>query len=136
MTLLRLAAPAEPQAEAALRAFELVLLKGTGVLPDLSRVTLTQQPVNDEARYTLLPEAGIGAPRANEPDLPGALLVELQAALGGARLDSLQARCAQALPQLKPMLRALLHYHLGSSPLRTRQVMLDLQSLERRASPT
>jgi DNA repair protein RecO (recombination protein O) len=28
------------------------------------------------------------------------------------------------------MLRALLHYHLGTPVLRTRQVMLDVQSLE------
>jgi DNA repair protein RecO (recombination protein O) len=29
------------------------------------------------------------------------------------------------------MLRALLHYHLGTPVLRTRQVMLDLQNFER-----
>jgi DNA repair protein RecO (recombination protein O) len=36
-----------------------------------------------------------------------------------------------ALPELKTALRALLHYHLGSSVLRTRQVMMDVQNLER-----
>jgi len=35
------------------------------------------------------------------------------------------------LPELKTLLRALLHYHLGTPQLRTRQVMLDLQGLER-----
>ena len=34
-----------------------------------------------------------------------------------------------ALPELKALLRGLLHYHLGSSVLRTRQVMLQLQGL-------
>jgi DNA repair protein RecO (recombination protein O) len=33
-----------------------------------------------------------------------------------------------ALPMLKTVLRGLLHYHLGHKPLRTRQVMLDLQT--------
>jgi DNA repair protein RecO (recombination protein O) len=33
------------------------------------------------------------------------------------------------LPELKPQLRALLHYHCGVPTLRTRQLMMDLQSL-------
>ena len=37
----------------------------------------------------------------------------------------------QELPQLKGMLRTLLHYHLGTPILRTRQVMLYVQNLER-----
>ena len=44
---------------------------------------------------------------------------------------SLTLLYALELPALKNLLRAVLHYHLGSSPLRTRQVMLDLQKLER-----
>ena len=31
--------------------------------------------------------------------------------------------------ELKPQLRALLHYHCGVGTLRTRQMMIDLQSL-------
>jgi DNA repair protein RecO (recombination protein O) len=31
--------------------------------------------------------------------------------------------------ELKPMLRALLHYHCGVSTLRTRQMMIDIQAL-------
>jgi hypothetical protein len=34
-------------------------------------------------------------------------------------------RCAE----LKPQLRTLLHYHCGVKTLRTRQMMMDLQSL-------
>ena len=38
---------------------------------------------------------------------------------------------AWTVPELKSMLRALLHYHLGSPVLRTRQLMLDVQELGR-----
>jgi DNA repair protein RecO (recombination protein O) len=31
--------------------------------------------------------------------------------------------------ELKPQLRALLHYHCGVSVLRTRQLIMDLQAL-------
>jgi DNA repair protein RecO (recombination protein O) len=31
--------------------------------------------------------------------------------------------------ELKPQLRALLHYHCGGGTLRTRQLMMDIQSL-------
>ncbi len=120
--------------EAALRAFELRLLKEIGVLPDLSLVTLTQQPVQQWHRYTLLPEAGVGAPRAGEMDVSADTLIGLQAALEHGSLAALQQACAPVLPALKAQLRGLLHYHLGSAPLRTRQVMMDLQSLERPSS--
>ncbi len=44
-------------------------------------------------------------------------------------MAALQQACAPVLPQLKSALRGLLHYHLGGKPLRTRQVMLDVQKL-------
>ena len=37
--------------------------------------------------------------------------------------------CADAAMALKPQLRVLLQYHCGSPVLRTRQLMMDLQSL-------
>jgi DNA repair protein RecO (recombination protein O) len=118
--------------EAALRAFEVSLLKEIGLLPDLSLVTLTQEAVRDDSRYTLLAEAGVGAPRAGDAALlPGHVLICLQAALEHGSLEALQQACAQALPELKIVLRGLLHYHLGSPVLRTRQVMLDVQALDR-----
>ena len=128
-TLPGLASNDEAQVQAALRAFELSLLSQVGVLPDLSVVTLTQQPVSERARYALLPEAGVAAPRAGENELSGADLVGLQAALQHGSLGALQQACAMVLPELKSVLRALLHYHLGA--LRTRQVMIDVQNLER-----
>ena len=125
----------DPVVEAALRAFELRLLKEIGLLPDLSQITLTQQAVQLERRYTLLPEAGVAHTREGDADLTGNTLIGLQAALQHGGLAALQHACTPALPALKTQLRKLLHYHLGNAPLRTRQVMLDLQGLERPSSP-
>jgi DNA repair protein RecO (recombination protein O) len=130
-TLPALSAVDDPSIEAALRAFELRLLKETGVLPDLSQVSLTQQPVQQDQRYTLLPEAGVAAALAGEMGLTGDRLIGLQAALEHGSLAALQQACAPALTALKMQLRGLLQYHLGSAPLRTRQVMMDLQGLQR-----
>jgi len=121
----------DAQVQAALRAFEMTLLKETGLLPDLTLVTLTMDEVREEAGYALLPEAGVTVTRSVEPPIPGAVLIGLQAALTHGSMPALQQACARALPELKTMLRALLHYHLGTPVLRTRQVMLDVQNLER-----
>ncbi len=135
LTLPALAAPTDAQREAALRAFELLLLRHTGVLPDLAHVTQTQQALQPDARHALLAQSGVVAlAGGDEPALSGRVLLELQAAIDADDLDALRAACLGELPALKGLLRAVLHYHLGSSPLRTRQVMLDLQKLER-ASP-
>ena len=130
-TLPGLAGGDEAQAEAALRAFELTLLREVGVLPELSLVTQTQEPLAAAGRYALRAESGLGEPRLADASLSGAVWVGLQAALEHGSMAALQQACAGALPELKLMLRALLHYHLGSTPLRTRQVMMDMQSLER-----
>ena len=45
-----------------------------------------------------------------------------------APFDAVLRAAAQA-PELKPQLRHLLHYHCGVSALRTRQLVLELQSL-------
>lgn len=144
--LAALAAPEEAQRQATLRAFELRLLRETGVLPELAMVTATQRPVRDEAVYRLDPEAGIvGVAAAREPG-PG-----LEAALGGAPLRALEealaqagqpggaaallGACAAAGPALRLLLRPLLHYHLGSSRLRTREVMQEVRRLLESAAP-
>ena len=117
--------------EAALRAFELTMLKEIGLLPDLSVETSTQVPVDPDIRYSLLADAGVTTPRSGEPSVTGATLVGLQAALEHGSLAALQHVCAGAVTELKGVLRAQLHYHLGSSILRTRQVMIEGQNLER-----
>jgi len=129
VTLAALAKGDDVEAEAALRAFELTLLRETGVLPDLSLVTLTQQPLQADSSYVLLPDAGVVATRDDEASISAGTLVQLQAALQYGSTAALQQACTAALPALKTALRALLHYHLGSSTLRTRQVMFELQRL-------
>lgn len=128
-TLPALSGREEVRVQSALRAFEIMLLQQVGVLPDLSLVTATLDAVRPDSRYALLPEAGIAPARADDASVSGAALIDAQAALLHGSLVAVQQACAQALPDWRGLLRGLLHYHLGASTLRTRQVMLDLQSL-------
>ena len=59
--------------------------------------------------------------------MTGATLTALERALSGS-LAALQGVTARSLAELRPLLRAQLHYHLGTSQLRTRQVMIDAQA--------
>ena len=61
--------------------------------------------------------------------MPGADLLEIDAALRDDNLGALHVACATRLDRLKPVLRALVHYHLGSPALRTREVMRDAKRL-------
>jgi DNA repair protein RecO (recombination protein O) len=128
-TLPALAAGDDTLAQAALRAFELALLRDTGVLPDLALVTLTVQPVVDDARYQLVPESGVVATREVVGAFDGASLRALQKALDGGSTADLQAACVPSIGPLRASLRGLLHYHLGTPALRTRQVMQSVQRL-------
>jgi DNA repair protein RecO (recombination protein O) len=47
--------------DSALRAFELIVLREIGLLPSLDTISLTLQPLQKEAAYTLMPEAGLRA---------------------------------------------------------------------------
>ncbi len=127
-TLPVLATGDEAEVAAALRAFELCLLSETGVLPELSRITATQATVAASARHQLLPEVGVCA-HDGEPGITGATLVALQAALYAGDLGGLRQACLGALPELRSQLRQLLHYHLGTSTLRTRALMIEVQKL-------
>jgi len=111
-----------------LRAFELKLLAELGLLPDLSIVTPTQAHLDPERRYQLSPESGV-IPPAADAGLPGALLVQLQAALLHGSMAALRQACTAEPQGLKTTLRGLLHYHLGHQPLRTRALMVDVQQL-------
>lgn len=128
-TLPALSSGDDLQLEAALRAFELVLLREIGLLPDLGSVTLTQQPLADGLPHALRADAGLAPAASGEPALPSAAWRALQQALDAHDLAALQRACLPALAELKPMLRQLLHYHLATPMLRTRQVMMDLQNL-------
>jgi DNA repair protein RecO (recombination protein O) len=114
---------------AALRAFEIALLQETGVLPDLGVETLTQSPIRAEAAYALRPDSGIV--QARDDAISGAVWQRIGGALHASDRPSLEAECAAVLPELKPMLRNLLHYHLGSAQLRSRDVLRSVQQLPR-----
>jgi DNA repair protein RecO (recombination protein O) len=116
-----------------LRAFELLLLRDIGFLPDLALQTLTLQPLQADKSYALLAEAGLRA-STQAPFLSGTQWLQLDAALDQAdALTRLLRVCAQWSSEdraaLQTQLRNLLHYHCGVNSLRTRQVMMELQSL-------
>lgn len=125
LTLPEIATNDEARVQSALRAFELTLLQQTGLLPDLSLVTLTQEAVRPEGRYGLSGENGVGV----GGDIGGATLIGVQAALLHGSMPALQQVCRQALPELKTALRAMIQQQLGATTLRTRRVMMDVQSL-------
>ena len=135
--------------ESPLRAFELLLLRETGVLPDLARCTATQAKVLPQHAYQLRADAGLvalstssAAPSGPAVELlrlsclPGATCLALQTALDRNDLSALRRAAGAALPALKSQLRALLVYHLGSPTLRTRQMMLDVRRLLDAAVPS
>ena len=128
-TIAALALGGDAGTQAALRAFELVLLRETGLLPDLGTETASHRPVRAEGRYLVLADAGVvETDNENEAAVTGATLSALEMALA-ADLTSLQRVAAGTLAALRPMLRAQLHYHLGTSQLRTRQVMIESHAL-------
>ena len=131
-TVAALSSADDTQTQAALRAFEIVLLKEIGLLPDLAVETASRRAVVGNKRYLVLADAGVVETDA-ERDLTttGATLLALQSALAASDLSALQRAAAGALAELRPQLRAQLHYHLGTSQLRTRQVMIEAQALER-----
>jgi DNA repair protein RecO (recombination protein O) len=116
---------------AALRAFELLLLREIGLLPSLDLQTLTLAPLEPDVSYTLVPESGLGESRDGGPaGLAGAQWLELQKALDDpAPFTTTLRACAGMGPALRHQLRSLLHYHCNVPVLRTRQMMTDLQSL-------
>ena len=137
--------------QAALRAFEILLLREVGLLPALDMQTLSGQAVEPQAAYLLAPESGLRAAQAEESRqaIAGINWLLLQHALSqnannGANygtncgtttttpqhaLLTLLVQQRDLSIQLKQQLRGLLYYHCGVSSLRTRQLMLELQNL-------
>jgi DNA repair protein RecO (recombination protein O) len=115
----------------ALRAFELLLLRAIGLLPVLDLQTATLAPLAGTQHYSLKPEGGLVEAQADagRASLTGAQWRALQAALDDPAPFAATLREAAGAAELKPQLRALLHYHCGVNTLRTRQLMMDLQSL-------
>jgi len=125
-----LASGHSPVLEAALRSYELLLLREVGLLPLLDVQTLTLAPLAPEQAYTLVPEGGLRAAHADDrAALSGAQWTDLQAVLADdAPFTATLRACAPLSVALKPLLRNLLHYHCGVHTLRTRQMMIDIQS--------
>lgn len=133
-TLAALAAGAGGEGEAAtLRAFELVLLRELGWLPELDMETASATPVVAGRGYTLRPETGVAA-QAQGPT--GAAWVALQAALEHGSFAALRQACLAEAAALRAPLRNLVHYHLATTQLRTRRVGQQLQRLAAGAAPT
>ena len=127
-----LGADASPgEEEPALRAFELLLLRETGVLPDLAHNTLTQTLLRPERGYQI--RADVGLVPAERPDDPSALTgsqcLAIQAALDSGQPAWLCQACMPALTALRSQLRQLLDHQLGSQPLRSRQTQRALRRL-------
>jgi len=128
---------AEAVVASGLRAFELLLLREAGHLPALRAQTLTFAPLALTAPYRLVAEGGLRA--AHDDDhgawLAGAQWLLLADALDDdapltATLHAVAALPGEARAALRQQLRELLHYHCGIGTLRTRQLMMDLQSLQ------
>jgi DNA repair protein RecO (recombination protein O) len=132
-TLAALAAAPEGDDAPVLRAFELMLLRELGVLPELNLVTLTLQPVDAQAGYTLRGEQGLVA--SAHDAVPGAQWVQIEAALSHGSAAALRQACAPVAPGLRGPVRSLLQYHLGGARLRTREVWRDVQSLASAFAP-
>ncbi len=117
--------------QAALRTYELLLLREVGLLPQLDAQTMTLAALDASSLYTLVPEGGLRqAGSGDRAALTGAQWSQLQAALdNGALFTATLRACAENMSALKPQLRQLLHYHCGVKTLRSRQMMIDIQSL-------
>ncbi len=118
--------------QTALRTFELLILREIGLLPSLNAQTMTLGSLQAQSRYCLVFEGGLRqAGDQDRASLTGAQWTLLQQALDSEEAvftETLRA-CAPVVAELKPQLRSLLHYHCGVKTLRTRQMMIDLQSL-------
>jgi len=128
-----LAALATGHEEAAvLRAFELVLLRETGVLPDLAHDALAATALDAAAVYTLQPQTGLVAAREG---LRGGAWLRIEAALAAADMPALLAACTEAGTALRGPLREVLQGHVGPAPLATRRVWQGVQKLVAHSAP-
>ncbi|KNH09066.1 DNA recombination and repair protein RecO [Candidatus Burkholderia brachyanthoides] len=121
LTLSRLAHD-EPAVQV-LRSFETVLLRETGFAMNFTR-TVTRQPVTPQARYVFDPDRGV---REASDDFPAQWPVVSGQTLIDMERDDYTS--PQTASQSKTLMRFLLNYHLGSTPLATRQILIDLQNL-------
>ncbi len=121
LTLSRLAHD-EPAVQV-LRSFECVLLRETGYAMNLTQ-TVTRQAVVPEGRYVFEPDRGVREASDNFsaqwPVIFGQTLLDMER-------DDYTA--PQTAAQSKALMRFLLNFHLGGTPLATRHILIDLQNL-------
>ncbi|MES2537266.1 MAG: DNA repair protein RecO [Pseudomonadota bacterium] len=105
-----------------LRKFELALLKETGVATDFTTCTTTSRPVDPALSYVVDPERGPRPARASDtsPRVSGKTLLDMEREDYADNVTQTQS---------KFLMRFLLAHHLGSMPLNTRQILLDLMQL-------
>lgn len=116
-----------------LRAFELLLLRDVGLLPDLSQDGSALTPLFPQILYVVDPEHGLRHARDGERQaLSGGQWLSLHQALQAPDplIATLRA-CAPFETTLRPQLRSLLHYHCGVRGFKTRQLMIDVQAMSR-----
>lgn len=141
--VLMLAQGGEGAVTPALRAFELLLLRDTGVLPSLGLQTQNLRLLDTASVYELLPEVGLrptgrDETAAQDPKrcwLAGLQWLHLHEALQAehafADLVRLLARWStDDRAALQQQLRGLIQHHCGAELLKTRQLMMDLQKLQ------
>ena len=105
-----------------LRKFELALLKETGVAGNLSICVTTEEPVVPEQIYVVDPERGPRPvqPADTSPWVSGKTLLDMEREDYSDSITQMQS---------KFLMRFLLAYHLGGTPLNTRQILIDLMQL-------
>lgn len=118
-----LATYSDEVAESALRAFELLLLRYSGVLPQLELDTIRHESVVPDGLYRLHPDTGLTRVVSDaSAGLLGVVCLELAQLLAtDETIDypALMHACSRALPELKMQLRGLLLHHAGIDQFRT-----------------
>ena len=118
------------------RAFELLLLRDMGLLPDLAREGSSLGKLQPGERYVIEVESGLRLAHADDsPTLTASQWQTLQGALDAPDplIATLRA-CAPFETTLRPQVRRLLHYHCGVRSFKTRQLMIDVQAMGRAAT--
>lgn len=119
-----------------LRAFELLLLRAQGWLPDLGREAGTLRPLTPARRYRLVAEHGLLAHEA--AGLSGAQWGALAQALAAADpWAALLTEAAEVLASaaLRAELLPLLHYHSGVRRLYARELLREARRLLPASAP-
>ena len=110
-------------------AFELLLLREIGLLPQLDMQTLTLEALQSGQDTASCLKVDCAWPMPMTVRRSRRALVCTAAALDDAARFAATLRASAAVTaELKPQLRQLLHYHCGVASLRTRQLLVDLQS--------